>query len=87
MTTPPLHDNASRFTHALRFDMLPDAVVRDARRRLLDLFGVAAAGTSTRMSAIAREHALDCFAAGRMPARMRRRRSPSYRRAFRAPCV
>jgi 2-methylcitrate dehydratase PrpD len=68
--TSPLHDDASRFTHELCFDRLPDAVVRDAQRRLLDLFGVAAAGTSTRMSAIAREHALDCFAAGRTPARM-----------------
>ncbi|SAK73997.1 MmgE/PrpD family protein [Caballeronia temeraria] len=68
--TPPLQDDASRFTHALRFDMLPDAVVRDAQRRLLDLFAVAAAGTSTRMSSIAREHALDCFAAGRTPARI-----------------
>ncbi|MFM0136627.1 MmgE/PrpD family protein [Caballeronia grimmiae] len=67
---PPLQDDASRFTHALRFDMLPDAVVRDAQRRLLDLFAVAAAGTSTCMSSIAREHALDCFAAGRTPARM-----------------
>ncbi|SAL33320.1 MmgE/PrpD family protein [Caballeronia turbans] len=66
----PLLDDASRFTHALRFEMLPDAVVRDAQRRLLDLFGIAAAGTSTRMSSIAREHALDCFAAGRTPARM-----------------
>ncbi|SAK89998.1 MmgE/PrpD family protein [Caballeronia catudaia] len=68
--TPPLQDDASRFTHALRFDMLPDAVVRDAQRRLLDLFAVAAAGASTRMSSIAREHALDCFAAGRTPARI-----------------
>lgn len=66
----PLQDHASRFTHALRFDMLPDAVIRDAQRCLLDLLGVAAAGTSTRMSSIAREHALDCFAAGRTPARM-----------------
>ncbi|WP_254905998.1 MmgE/PrpD family protein [Paraburkholderia youngii] len=66
----PLNDDVSRFTHALLFNMLPDAIVRDAQRRLLDLFGVAAAGTSTRMSALAREHALDCFAAGRTPARM-----------------
>jgi len=69
-TASTLHHDASRFTHALGFDMLPDAVVRDAQRRILDLLGVAAAGTSTHLSAIAREHALDCFAAGRTPARV-----------------
>ncbi|WP_250510609.1 MmgE/PrpD family protein [Caballeronia sp. GACF4] len=69
-TAPTLHHDASRFTRTLGFDMLPAAVVRDAQRRILDLLGVAAAGTSTRLSTIAREHALDCFAAGRTPARM-----------------
>ncbi len=69
-TALTLQDDASCFTRALCFDMLPDAVVRDAQRRILDLLGIAAAGMSTRLSAIAREHALDCFAAGRTPARM-----------------
>lgn len=68
--TVPMRDHASRFIHSLRFDDLPEPVVRDALRRVLDLLGVAAAGIGTALSSIAREHALDCFGAGRWPARM-----------------
>lgn len=68
--TRPLQRDASRFIHALSFETLPDSVVLDAQRRLLDLIGIAAAGTTTKMSRIAREHALDCFGAGRVQARM-----------------
>jgi len=46
-----------RFIHALAFDALPDDVVQQARRCLLDLIGVAAAGTTTRLSSIARDYA------------------------------
>ena len=49
--------DAARFVHALTFDALPSDVVRQAQRCLLDLAGVAAAGSTTRMSAIARTYA------------------------------
>jgi 2-methylcitrate dehydratase PrpD len=50
-------EEVARFIHALRFDALPASVVRQASRCLLDTLGVAAAGSTTRLSAIAREHA------------------------------
>jgi 2-methylcitrate dehydratase PrpD len=45
------------FVQALTFDALPNDVVEQARRCLLDLIGVAAAGSATRLSAIARAYA------------------------------
>jgi len=45
------------FIHDLDIDDLPAAVVRQVRDCLLDLVGVAAAGSATRLSKIAREHA------------------------------
>ena len=45
------------FVHGLAFDRLPDEAVASARRSLLDLIGVAAAGSRTPASAIARTYA------------------------------
>ncbi|MBK9080939.1 MAG: MmgE/PrpD family protein [Rhizobiales bacterium] len=50
--------------HGLTYDELPPAVVRQAKRCLLDLVGVAAAGRMTRMSAIAHDYAAAQFGAG-----------------------
>lgn len=46
------------FVHELAIDDLPTAVVERMRACLLDLLGVAAAGRGTRLSAIARDHAV-----------------------------
>ncbi|MGH3760577.1 MmgE/PrpD family protein [Actinophytocola sp.] len=46
----------------LRFDDLPGPVVRQAQRCLLDTAGVAAAGSTTPMSRLAREHAVEYYA-------------------------
>ncbi len=45
------------FVRGLTFDALPPDVVAQAARCLLDLIGVAAAGTQTRLSSIARAYA------------------------------
>ena len=45
------------FVRGLSFDQLPDDVVASARRSLLDLIGVAAAGSRTRAAAIANRYA------------------------------
>jgi 2-methylcitrate dehydratase PrpD len=45
------------FVRGLRFDRLPNAVVASAQRSLLDLIGVAAAGSRTRAAAIANAYA------------------------------
>ena len=50
-------DGVAEFIRGSTFDALPDDVVHHAERCLLDLIGVAAAGTTTRLSAIAREYA------------------------------
>jgi len=46
------------------FRDLPAPVVKAARRHLLDLLGVAAAGTRTRLSTIIRDHAAEHFGPG-----------------------
>ena len=46
------------FIHDLRFEQLPPNVVARAKQCLLDLIGVAAAGTSTELSRIVRDHAV-----------------------------
>ena len=58
------------FIRSLRFEELPDPVVAQARRCLLDLSGVAAAGTRTRLSTIIRNHAVDSFGSQTRSARM-----------------
>ena len=52
------------FARSLGFRDLPGEAVHHARRCLLDLLGVAAAGTATGLSSIIREHAVENFAAG-----------------------
>ena len=58
--TPAFADVAG-FVRRLSFDLLPEDVVASARRSLLDLIGIAAAGSRTRAAQIvnayaAREH-------------------------------
>jgi 2-methylcitrate dehydratase PrpD len=49
--------DAPAFVRGLTFEHLPDDVVASAQRSLLDLIGVAAAGSRTRAAAIASTHA------------------------------
>ncbi|MBX2883080.1 MAG: MmgE/PrpD family protein [Granulosicoccus sp.] len=49
------------FIHQLSFDQAPENVQGAVRLALLDLLGVAASGTGTRLSRIIREHAVNCF--------------------------
>lgn len=58
------------FLHQTDADCLPDEVLAFGRRWLLDLLGVAAGGVTTRLSQIARDHAVEHFGAGRRRARM-----------------
>jgi 2-methylcitrate dehydratase PrpD len=53
--------DVSGFIHDLRFDDLPSSAVEKSQCCLLDLLGVALAGTQTEMSRIARGHAVDFF--------------------------
>ena len=57
--TPTAVDSTdiTRFVRTLSFDALPPDVVQQAQRCLLDLIGVAAGGSRTRASAIARAYA------------------------------
>jgi 2-methylcitrate dehydratase PrpD len=52
------------FIHGLRFEALPEAVIQQARRCLLDLIGTAAGGSTTDTARIMRNHAVLCFGAG-----------------------
>ncbi len=56
------------FLHGLSFDDLPSDVKHQAWRCLLDLCGVAAAGSGTELSRIIRDHAANHFGAGSGPA-------------------
>ncbi len=58
------------FIHDLRANELPAAVMHQARRCLLDLIGVAAAGTGTGMSRILRDHAHDLSGDARIASRL-----------------
>lgn len=68
MSRHPHH--ALQFIHALRFEDLPEKVVTQARRCLLDLCGVAVAGTGTELSRIIRDHAAAHYGAAASGARM-----------------
>lgn len=57
---PRLHE----FVHGLRYADLPDDIVAQARRCLLDLLGVAASGRRTRLSRAIHDHAVRFFGAG-----------------------
>lgn len=54
----------SEFIQNVRFEQIPAEVVAEAVRCLVDTLGVAMAGTSTHMSTIARNHAVEAFGAG-----------------------
>jgi len=58
------------FIQELRFQDLPPSVVEQACRCLLDLAGVAAAGSTTAMSRIACDHAVEYLASPTRPARL-----------------
>jgi 2-methylcitrate dehydratase PrpD len=58
------------FIHALRFADLPDGVVHQARRCLLDLVGVAASGRGTELSRIVHGFAVRNMGAGEGGARL-----------------
>lgn len=58
------------FIHGLRANDLPEAVMHQARRCLLDLIGVAAAATGTGMSRILRDHAHDLSGDARTASRL-----------------
>ena len=53
--------NVHRFIHELNFADLPSGVVEQASRCVLDLVGVAAAGSATELSRIVRDHAANNF--------------------------
>lgn len=52
-----MEDAVARFVHELSLDDIPAGVLVQARWCLLDLVGVAAAGSGTRLSRIMRDHA------------------------------
>lgn len=52
------------FIRDLEYEVLPGEVIDQAKRCILDLLGVALAGTKTRSSSIARRFALDGFGEG-----------------------
>lgn len=58
--TNPIYD----FIHEVSYDAAPEAVQRALKLALLDLLGVAAVGTTTKLSKIICEHATLCFGAG-----------------------
>ena len=58
------HYSPIEFLHQLQFAELPEAVVTQARRCLIDLIGTAAGGHTTEASRIARNHAVRQFAPG-----------------------
>lgn len=58
------------FVHEIRYEDLPEEVTHQAKRCLLDLVGVAAAGSQTKLAAIARDHAVTQYAAGDTGARL-----------------
>jgi 2-methylcitrate dehydratase PrpD len=58
------------FIHEFDYAQLPHSVIHQTRRCLLDLVGVAAAGSRTALSRIIRDHAARQFGAGECPARL-----------------
>jgi 2-methylcitrate dehydratase PrpD len=62
--------DAATFVHGLRFDALPADVVACAARCLLDLVGVAAAGSTLPSAKLAREHAVRHMAGREREARI-----------------
>jgi 2-methylcitrate dehydratase PrpD len=56
------YDTPISFIHGLQFEDLPEAVIAQARRCLIDLIGTAAGGYTTEVSRIIRNHAVRQFA-------------------------
>lgn len=65
-----MNHSLHEFIHELDCDSLPAEVIYQTRRCLLDLIGVAAAGSRTALSRIIRDHAASQFGAGDRPARL-----------------
>jgi len=61
-------DRVIGFAHATTLRDMPDHVAALGRRCLLDLIGVAAAGSQTELSRIVGQHVVDHFGAGRISA-------------------
>lgn len=62
--------NLFSFIHHTQFEDLPESVIHHAECCLLDLIGVAAAGTTTHLSRLIRDHAASHFASAGKGARM-----------------
>ena len=60
----PTERAACDFIQKLCFEQIPEEIVWEGVRSLLDTLGVAAAGTSTQMSKIAKEHAVQAYGSG-----------------------
>ena len=60
MASSKIHE----FIHETQFADLPDHALHGAKRSLLDLIGVMAAGSKTQLANIIREHATDHFGTG-----------------------
>ena len=58
------------FLHSLRYEDIPDDTLYFVKRCLLDLIGVAAAGSATPLSHIIRQHTVDHFGAGKKSAQL-----------------
>ena len=63
-------DHAVRFTHGFRFEDAPADIAWQTKRLLLDLIGVAAAGSKLEASRIIRQTALSLFGAGQGGSRL-----------------
>ncbi len=62
--------NLTSFIHRMRYQDLPEQVITQARRCVLDLLGVAAGGTQTQLSHIIRRHAVRHFSGRDQEARI-----------------
>jgi 2-methylcitrate dehydratase PrpD len=62
--------DVARFVHSLAFESLPAAVVQQAERCLLDLAGIAAGGSTTELSRLARAYASTHLCSTDHPARI-----------------
>src|SRR5262245_34391543 len=59
-----IYDDVISIIHGLQFQDLPDDVVKQAERCLLDLIGTAAGGYATEVSPIIRNHAVRYYGPG-----------------------
>jgi 2-methylcitrate dehydratase PrpD len=59
-----IYDDVISFIHGLQFQDLPNDVVKQAERCLLDLVGTAAGGYATEVSPIIRNHAVRYYGSG-----------------------